>query len=218
MFVVVVCDHRHMAGVGKVLTWLGAALMLICVVVGVILAVNGFGKVADQTSQAFAINGSVTRHLDADTELTLYAPGTVSGPYSDPLPTCAVTGPGVERVSTMQSGSFTFDNTTVRSFAQYRITAAGDYVIDCGDGYAVGAPPLSLSGVFSGVGGVLLAVFGGGLGLLVTIVGIILWVVGRNRRNRDQTPPAAPPGYPPGYPPTGYPPTGQPPTGQPPAW
>ncbi|MGW0038175.1 hypothetical protein [Gordonia sp. NPDC003376] len=197
-----------MAGVGKVLTGLGAALMLISVVVGVILAVSGFGKVADQTSQAFAINGSVTRHLDAGAQLTLYAPGTTAGPYPDPLPACAVTGPGVERDSTTQSSSFTFDNTTVRSFAQYRITAAGEYVIDCGNGYAVGAPPLSLSGVFSGVGGVLLAVFGGGLGLLVTIVGVILWVVGRNRRNRERIPPTAPPGNPP----PGYPPSGQPPT------
>ncbi|MGW5521095.1 hypothetical protein [Gordonia sp. NPDC003950] len=183
-----------MTRVGKVLTFLGVVALALSVGAGVLLAVTGISKVTDQTNSAFEIHGSTTKHFWADESLALYAPGTQNA-FEDALPQCTITGPGVQRQASNVTSSFTYNHTTVRSFAQYSFTETGDYVIDCGDGYVVGAPPLAVGGVLSGVGGILLAVFGGLFGLFIIVVGIILWVVGR-RRDRRTPPPFGPPGGP----------------------
>lgn len=189
-----------MTRVGKVLTILGVVGLVISVVGGVTLAVTGISKVSEQTGRAFEIHGTTTKHFDAHETLTLYAPGTQNASSEDALPQCDVRGPGVEKRNSRSTSAFTYHNTTVRSFASFYLTAAGDYTIDCADAYVVGGPPVAVGGLFSGIGGVLLAVFGGGVGLFVTIVGVIMWIVGRHRDRRaaalnstaDHTPPMPP--------------------------
>ncbi|WP_246007638.1 hypothetical protein [Gordonia oryzae] len=125
----------------------------------------------------------------------LYAPGTQSDTFEDTVPSCAVNGPGAQRRQSNSTYSFTYRNTSVRSFAQYSITSSGVYTLDCGDSSIVGAPPVSVGGLFSGIGGILLSVFGGGFGLAVAITGLVLWLIGRRRAPppAPSTPPSAPP-------------------------
>ena len=187
-----------MTRVGKVLTWFGAAIIVISLAAGIPLAVVGFSKATETADRAYAINGPTTRHHEAGEKVVLYTPGTKDSAVEDDLPVCTVAGLGVAEQQSSRSGSFTFNNRTVTSFATYAINQTGDYTITCNTSYVVAAPEVSVSGILTGVGGVLLGAFGGGIGLLLLIVGIVFRVVGRR-----QVPPSAaqqPPGY--GYPET----------------
>lgn len=186
---------RVMTRVGKVLTFLGIVVLVICVGLGIFAGVKGISAVTAQTGNAFEIRGQATKHFWARDTLVLYAPGTQNA-FDDALPQCTVTGPGVETRNSNTTTSFTYNNTTVRSFAEYYFTEPGDYTIDCGSSYVIGAPPLAVGGLLTGIGGILLAVFGGLFGLFVMIVGIVLWLIGRNRDRRLANAPFGS-GYPP---------------------
>ncbi|QTI70646.1 hypothetical protein J6U32_08965 [Gordonia polyisoprenivorans] len=190
-----VWHDRAMRRVGKVLMWLGMIAVVVSLGAGIPIAVIGLSKVSDTSARAFEIRGSATHNLDAGDTLVLYAPGTQSDAAEDAFPSCAVNGPGAQRRQSTSTYSFTYRNTTVRSFAQYSITSGGVYALDCGDSYVVGAPPVSVGGLFSGIGGILLAVFGGVFGLAVAITGLVLWLIGRRRipPGASPTAPSAPP-------------------------
>ena len=194
-----------MKKIGKWLTWSGLVIAIVAVAVGIVLAVIGFGKLADVVNDSFRITGPTEYVAEADSKLVLYSAST-----GILTPDCAATGPApVERGTVSGDMTFDYNGDSVTSFGSLRFPQAGTYTIDC-DSVVVAGPELPVGGILTGAGGVLLAVFGGGLGGLLLVIGVILWAVGANRA---KTPPPAAwqPG--PQYPISGYP--GQQAPGQP---
>lgn len=187
-----------MVRLSKWLIAVGAVILVISVVAGIVLAVMGFSRVADIGSQAFDIDGSTSRHFDADESIQLYVAGTQDHP-ADSLPTCTVSGPAPTRPGPSQSSTFTRNHSSITSFASYTFTEAGTYQITCDSPGVVAAPPVSVSGILSGVGGILLAVFGGLAGAVLAVLGVVVRITSRKR---SQTPPPPAGHAPPPYPPT----------------
>lgn len=193
---------------GKWLTWSGLLIAVFCVAVGVVLAVRGFSTISDVTDRAVTIQSAPTPYLaESGDVIVLYSRSDTAAP----APSCSF-DPGTVEPRPDPDTSLTYEGGSIGSFAAYRATADGVYYIDCHGANVVAAPPVSVRGVLSGAGGVMLAVFGGGLGALLLIVGVILWIVGAGRARTAAQP--LPGGYPPsvgGYPagyPTPYPPAG----------
>jgi len=146
------------------------------------------------------------------------------------LAECTATGPDGVTVEVNRPGSsmsFDFDNTKVYRVGEFTTEAAGEYAITCAPDigtirlveadringtftWLIAAPFLIVFSIFSG---------------LATLLGLILWLIGRSREKNPPTPPPPGGGYPagPGFPPApgaqpgpgGYPGPGQPPYPQP---
>ena len=63
------------------------------------------------------------------------------------------------------------------------IPVDGSYTITC-DEQTFAAPALTGRQVFAAAAGILIAILGGGFGFLLTIIGIVLWVVGARSARR----------------------------------
>ncbi|GAA4746209.1 hypothetical protein [Gordonia alkaliphila] len=166
-----------MKKIGKWLTWSGLAIAVVSVIVGIVLAVIGLGKVADTVNESFRVNGPTTHVAEANSSLWLYSASTGIA-----VPSCTAAGPATVQQSTMPSdASFDFNTDTVTMFGKLHFPEAGTYTIDCDSVGVVAGPEISTSSIVTGAGGVLLAVFGGGLGGLLLVIGVILWAVGASR-------------------------------------
>ncbi|MBM9464024.1 hypothetical protein JL108_11245 [Aeromicrobium sp. YIM 150415] len=165
---------------GIVLTIVGALTAVVCVGGGVALGVIGIGGSVSKVGDGEVISGAGQITLEADEDLQLYRR------QGDATPSCTMQTPDGEPPArgTSQSSSVTVHGDTWRSFDSFRTTTAGDYVLSCTGGDVLVAPPLSIGGIFAGVGGILLAVFGGLGGVALLVVGIILWIIGRSRRRQ----------------------------------
>ncbi|MFT4088446.1 MAG: hypothetical protein QM658_15090 [Gordonia sp. (in: high G+C Gram-positive bacteria)] len=185
---------------GKWLTFGGLIIAIASVVAGIVMIASGFGKLVDITNDAFSVDMSTKHSFSAGDEISLYWPGSASGAPGSP--SCTVTDGLTSLVPRTSSGttSFTYNGESVTAFATYTFNTSGEYTITCDQVGVIAAPPLSVSGIFRGVGGVLVLVFGAGFGALLLIIGVILWIVGANRAKR--LPPMPPTGYPS---PVGYP-------------
>lgn len=203
---------------GQWLTWIGAILLVGALAGGVTLAVSGFRSLAAFDSEAVAVSGpdnSIEHRFDAGERIQLYTRGA-NGVYLGPVPSCEITGPAPVEAGRGARSSVTVGAQSWISFAEYRFTESGVYRITCDQSGVRVAPAVSAMGLVGGVGGVFLAVFGGAIGFVVLVTGIVLWVLGSRRRSGPPHPgggPQAsyPPGGPPPHPPTGpapYPPAG----------
>ncbi|WP_439032062.1 hypothetical protein [Gordonia terrae] len=168
-------DRSGMRRWGKILTLVGVVILVLSVAVGVVLAVAGIGDVVDQADKAFEVNPTAEQYYDAGDTFQLFSSA------ANGVPSCEITGPAALESGTNTSTEFTFDGSGVESFDSFEVVESGTYSFRC-DSPAVVAS-IDASGIFSGVGGVLLAVFGGGLGGLLALVGIVLWIIaGRKPR------------------------------------
>ncbi|AXK45899.1 hypothetical protein [Brachybacterium saurashtrense] len=159
-----------------VLLILGGAILALSVVIGIVVAVIGFGGVASGAAkfEVFA-SGSGTYTAEEGEVVQLYAEeGT-------PAPQCQVDGPSVNEQGTMQSSTFGDGEGQWASFDSFTAEEAGDYTIDCGDTPVMVGPPVSLGGIFAGLGGIFLAIGGGALGLLLLAIGVVLLLLRRRR-------------------------------------
>lgn len=163
-------DRAGMRRWGKILTLLGVVILVLSVAVGVILAVAGIGNVVDQADKAFQVDPTAEQYYDAGDEFQLFSTSA-----SNDVPACEITGPAALASGTNTTTEFTFNGSGVESFDSFEVVESGTYSFRC-DSPAVVAS-LDASGIFSGVGGVLLAVFGGGLGGLLALAGIVLWII-----------------------------------------
>lgn len=166
---------------GLVLSIIGAVILLVSVIGGVALALAGFGTVRDQADSAVPIIGSGQVTVEEGDRIQLYAP------EDQMAPACTVmteaNAPATAGIT--QSSSFSSGGETWESFYEFQATSSGVYTVECdSDSPVVAAPPVSLGGIFGGLGGIALGVLGGGFGLLMLILGLILFFVGRSRMNR----------------------------------
>lgn len=161
---------------GKILAIVGAIMLVVCVVVGVILAVTGIGRAAGTADKGTTFTGSTSVTLEAGQKVQLYAPDDAATPM------CEVTPADKVGDAPVQSSEVTSGGVTWESFDGFTATEAGSYQITCdGTTQVLAAPPVSIGGIFAGVGGILLGVLGGGLGLLMLIVGLVLFFIGRGK-------------------------------------
>lgn len=159
-------DRAGMRRWGKILTLLGVLILVLSVTVGVVMAIAGIGNVADK---AFEVNPTAEQYYDAGDEFQLFSSST------NGVPACEITGPAALASGTNSTTEFTFDGSGVESFDSFEVVESGTYSFQC-DSPAVVAS-IDASGILSGVGGVLLAVVGGGFGGLLALVGIVLWII-----------------------------------------
>ena len=161
-----------------VLLLVGALILVLGLLAGILTAVIGFGATAKGIGdiQVYS-SGSGTYTAEAGEDVQAYMP------EGSAMPSCSVTTPDGAQPGdgVNQSSSTTIDGQTWVSFDSFTATSAGDYQIDCGGAPVALGPPVSIGGIFGGIGGVLLAVFGGLLGFLILLGGIIWMVVQRRR-------------------------------------
>lgn len=164
--------------IGKVLTFVGAGIVALTIIGGIIMTIAGASSLSAFSDEAIRVNGTTSQFFEAESEWQVYAPED-SG-----FTSCTITGPTPVSKGTNQTSSYSFDGRTYESIDGFSVREAGTYSITCNQPDVIIAPPLSAGGVFSTVGGILIAVFGGLLGVGLTILGIILWIVGRKRAQR----------------------------------
>jgi hypothetical protein len=166
---------------GKILLILGVVLLALSVVLGVILAIVGFSKVADSTSDSTVFVGEATVSLEGGTSQQLYSHAD-AGENS-----CTVTGadgstPGD---GSNQQSTFTSDGATWESFDSFTPATTQEYTITCTMPREVMvAPALSAGGIVGGVVGILVAALGGSLFFFVAIIGLVLLLVGRSQAKK----------------------------------
>lgn len=194
---------KRMRSIGRLLFWTGGVLMVVCIAAGIILAVTGFSRVAESASISHPVDGPTEIDLEAGESMMYYVPGVVdpSTTGSDPgsssddgsdspryVPAgsanCSATGPAVIdiRAGGMQHTTTSSGETRV-SDGGFRADGAGTYTVTCSPDTGVDvtvAPPTNVGGILSGIGGVLGGVFGALVFGAVMILGLVLWLVGRD--------------------------------------
>ncbi|WP_146004298.1 hypothetical protein [Brevibacterium luteolum] len=164
--------------IGKILTFIGAGILALTIIGGIIMTIAGVSSLSGFSDEAIRVNGTTSQFFEAESEWQVYAPED-SG-----FTSCTITGPTPVGKGTNQTSSYSFDGRTYESIDGFSVREAGTYSITYNQPDVIIAPPLSVGGIFSTVGGILIAVFGGLLGVGLTILGIILWIVGRKRAQR----------------------------------
>lgn len=168
-----------MTTAGKVIFFVGLALTVIAVIVGIWginRAIQDFGEMADD---AVSVQGAATVPMEADDIRFILAPqGT------DPV--CTVAGPSgtdvpVESDSALEDAAASGEGNTV--VGAFTATEAGEHTVTCdtpaelspaldiGDAVGVGAAGLAFLSLFP-------------LGF-ITLLGLVLWLVGRNRDKKS---------------------------------
>ncbi|MDS1115795.1 hypothetical protein RD149_18770 [Gordonia westfalica] len=175
-------DRKGMRLWGKILTVVGIVILVASVAIGVVLAVSGIGQVVDQAEQAFVVDPRAEHRYDAGDTFALFRPDNTAA-----TPSCEITGPAALERGSDVTAEFPYDGTQVQSFESFEVVEAGTYSFVCSDRVVVAS--IDIGGIFSGVGGVLLAVFGGGFGGVLMLIGIVLWVIA-GRKPRTASPPA----------------------------
>ena len=169
-------DRSGMRLWGKILTAVGIVVLVASLAIGIALAVGGISQVVDQAEQAFVVDPTGEQNYAAGETFALFTPESSAGD-----PSCEITGPAALERESGVTTEFTYDGTQVRSFESFGVKESGTYSFTCSDRVVVAT--IDLGGIFSGVGGVLLAVFGGGLGAVLLLIGIVLWAIaGRKPR------------------------------------
>lgn len=180
-----------MTTAGKVLFLVGLVLTVITVVAGIWGLNRAIQDFSQMERDAVAVQGSASVPMeDGDVRLVLAPEGSAT--------TCTVTGPGGEELQVSS------DPTMGQAAAQEGITVvgtftaaqAGEHTVTC-DGPAELSPALSLrDAVGIGTAGVAFLAF---FPLaFITLLGLVLWLVGRSRDRKATVGPSGP-GYGYGY-------------------
>lgn len=182
---------RTMKKAGTIVLVLGVIVLVASVAIGVIVAVVSIRGSVSAVADGTRFTGSTEVHVEQGDVLQLYH---LDGKET---PTCEVIGAdGSEPEHAIQTSSVDLSDGSWVSFEQYRATTTQDYTVTCdSQEQLLAAPPLSVGGIFAGVGAILLAIFGGGIGFVAAVVGLILMLVGRStmRKAQVQAPHPTPP-------------------------
>lgn len=214
----------------KILTFSGATLIIIAVV-AVVIGLASFGSLADVVKQTDVDRGfsftsadqGVEVDLPASTTYTILATTDSSTTVKAQRSSFAVLSPTDEEVPIQMTDEFSFFAGTngMSIIGKFTTTDAGSYFIQVdprmpsSESYVVlDQQKFSEIGHLAVRGGVslLIGLIIGSLGFLMTIGGVIWWIL-RTKSNRHQPPSGySQPGYPypGGYPQQGYPQQGYP--------
>lgn len=190
-------DGRRLRIVGRVLTVLGAIVLLLAGVGGGVTAYGGLKASAAPLLHQTHVDPRAEVTLAAGDEYQLFYPAgttpddgattTVSSARGWTPTECTVTDPNGEAVDLADSTSTTVaaDPTSWQSFASWTARDAGRYTISCDHDGLMAAPAFTSKNIVTGVVGVLVAVLGGIAGLVLLVAGIVCWAIGA-RRERER--------------------------------
>lgn len=163
---------------GWITAAVGAVIVLVSGALGAILTVCGVESITDVDGDGIHFRDSVELTLGAEQTVRLYkSAGRLS-------PDCSVTRDGqYVPIDTWAAPSSLPDWV---AFAEFTAPEAGRYTVTCVDADdLVAAEPRSIGAWIAAILGIVVLVIGIGAGLLVALVGLILWVTGAlSRRDR----------------------------------
>lgn len=159
---------------GKILFWLGV-ISLILGIIGAIVGATSVGNVSDAISDESSIDGTTSVAMEDGETRMLFGPS--SGEASD----CTVQGATIEGMPAGSSGEVEGQNV----LGVVTASGSGDVSVSCeGQGYSLSGP--ADMGEFLKLGlGFLAAALLIPLGLLLMLIGGLLWFFGR-KRDRDR--------------------------------
>lgn len=191
-----------MVTAGKVLFWIGLIGGGVLVVACIVIAVLNGRNLAQVRDSLQPVGSSTTVQSDGSQEIAVYVDTRDATVVQD---ACTVDGPsGAAAYNPIVSGNIQVGSTQWYSVGTYSLSQSGTYTVQCstasGQQFMVGQP-VSVTSIFGLVGAILIGVFGGGFFVLLGLLGLILWLVGRNKRKKMQPAPGM---YPPSQPHPGF--------------
>ncbi len=156
---------------GKILFWLGV-LSLILGIIGAVLTGSKWDDVQDMLSVDQEISGTATVAMESGETRSILAKEGVSG-------SCDITAPDGTDVPFEANTAPVVDGWSMKG--AFTAPEAGDYTIDCGDaGFGVSEPLAIGDALWLGLG-VIAAIILLPLGLLLLLIGGLLWFFGRKK-------------------------------------
>lgn len=178
---------------GKITFFIGATgtvLLVVVAAVMVIFYVRGFNT---SLSSLQPVNGTATIDHDGETNLAIYALDmTTAQQVADD---CTIEGPDGEAMYKSGSSGTMSNNDSEQWYYEgiFATKKAGTYTVTCtgelSDARLMVGKPLGAGLILGFVGSMLAGIFGGIAFFLVTVLGLVLWIVGRNKEKK-QVPPA----------------------------
>ncbi|MGD8149593.1 hypothetical protein [Ornithinimicrobium sp. Y1694] len=165
---------------GKWMFFIGLVLSLLAAAV-LIWSFLSLGRLANEMdTQAYPVQGQTEVQMEAGSMRVLLTPNSGD-------PGCTVTGPDGQNVTVESDDALAElgDGSEARVAGAFTATSGGTYTIACDDTDAAVSGPISGTFLIAIVGAALSGLALIPLGIL-TIVGLILWLVGRSRDQRAQ--------------------------------
>lgn len=185
---------------GQALTALGALGMLLCAVALAWGFSSAYKNIKDLATGRVMQHGTSAFLHEGDHHLLTVPLDT------DPVPTCTVTdsdGAPLDITPTEDDELFAEDEAQL--VGAFTVQRSGAHYIECTGEGALLTNPIGTTAFYVGSLVAVGSLLGGWLAFLLTGLGIVLWVVGAQRRRQPVAGPYGPGGYPAqGYGPQGY--------------
>ena len=178
-----------MAKAGKIIFFIGIIGLVLVIGGAIFMGVFSFGKISSTTDSLKTFNTETTIDHDGESNLTVYARS--SGAATSVSTDCTVEGPGGEAMyKGGSSGHYSSGSDGEWHYAgSFEAKTAGKYTVTCGgalsDEQLMVGPPIGIGSIFGLTGAVLIGIFGGFAFGGLTILGLILWIVGRNKQKKQ---------------------------------
>lgn len=173
------------------LTWIGGIVIVGAIAVAVMLAMaelNSSGSEVDPIPVSGPGN-SVEHFFEAGEETQLWITRP-AGIRTGSTPVCEIDGPEAVEPGSHARVTTTILNTTRESFASIRFVESGWYTITCDQAGVDIAPASDFGGTVLRFFGIFGAVLLGGFGVLLAVLGVVLWIIGRRATRRTDQQPA----------------------------
>ncbi|MGB3257031.1 MAG: hypothetical protein WBA72_03485 [Ornithinimicrobium sp.] len=169
---------------GAILFWLGLVITIIGVAVSIFGGSRAFNAVSSVVDDATIMPaGAATVQMDEGETRTIFE--QTDGAQATAV--CQVSGPSGEAVPLDASSglSGTLGDVSYAEVGTFEATQAGTYQVQCtGGGTTLLSPAVDFGTVGSGALGLIGGILGVGLGLLLLLIGAVLWFIGRSRAKK----------------------------------
>lgn len=178
---------------GKILLIVGAIIVVIALAVGIALTAVGAKSYDDADTDSTIFVGATTLDLEAGTTYQVYVHDDAEEA------TCTATAADGSTSEPGTADGATFDDSydySWKSASAFTVPADGSYEVACTPAeqeVEVGTEPGSdaRTGALTALGGVAVLAAGTPLGILLLIIGLVLFLVGRSRAKAAQASPGA---------------------------
>lgn len=162
---------------GKITFFIGLGLLVIGIVVTIIGAIAAFGWVSDLAEGGSGFTDSAQVDAPADTGYVIMA----QNPQG--TPSCDVSSPSGSPVSLDTSMTTTTNDGSVEVVlvGSFQTGEAGTYTLNCSGAQSFMYGQMDITQVGLSSLGLIAGIFVGFIGFVVTVIGLIVWLVGRQK-------------------------------------